>query len=304
MPGVEIASLNYSPPSHKAVLSSDFSMYGNSEKYYTQIKQVDGDYIRLYGIELVAGELLPDLDSVTCVVVNEKLVKTVGINSASDIIGKEISFWDRKLTVRGVVKDFNTQSLSDAIDPVVLINDVRGYQSLSIKVDPFKMQETIEQAEKIWQSKYPEFIFSYSFVDEQIKNLYRGERKMMTLLNIFTAVAILIGCLGLLGLIAFMTNQKTREIGVRKVLGASVESIILLFSKSLIKLMLIGFALAAPLAGFVMHQLLEQFAYKIEIGPSMFIFSFLISAVVVLLTVAYRSVRAGTVNPVKSLRSE
>ncbi|GHM99645.1 ABC transporter permease [Cytophagales bacterium WSM2-2] len=304
LPGVEDASLNYSPPSNNSVLGSDFSMVGSDKNYNMQFKQADGDYIKLYDIKLIAGEPLPDLDSLTCIVVNEKFVKTAGFATNEEIVGKEVSMWDRKLTVKGVVKDFNTQSLGKAIEPVVLFNDVNGYQNLSIKLNMARMTEAVEKIEKTWKEKYPEFIFSYSFVDEQVKNLYRGERKMASLLNAFTIIAILIGCLGLLGLVAFIANRKTKEVGIRKVLGASVESIIFLFSKEFGKLILIAFALSAPLAGFVMHKMLQKFAYKIEIGPSIFLTGLIFSSLIVFITVGYRSFKASTANPVKSLKTE
>jgi ABC-type antimicrobial peptide transport system permease subunit len=166
------------------------------------------------------------------------------------------------------------------------------------------MQEAIENIKTQWEAQYPEFIFSYEFVDEQVRNLYKGERKLSVVMNVFASIAIFIGCLGLLGLVMFMTNQKTKEIGVRKVLGASVESIMILFSKEFAKLILIGFALSAPLAALVMNKVLAEFAYKIPIGPAIFLLSLLTTFLVAFVTVGYWSFRAAMINPVKSLRSE
>lgn len=300
--GVEKASLSFSPPSHRAVKSSSFSL--NGEQMNTQVKEVDGDYIDLYSIGLLAGEKLGDTDTATGIVVNEKFVKQAGFTSNSEIVGNEINLWGTGLRVRGVVKDFNTTSLERAIEPVVLLNNVGEYRSLSIKLNASDMQTTIEQVKSLWESTYPEYIFKYDFLDEQIKALYTGERRVSTLLTIFSSIAIIIGCLGLFGLVTFMANQKIKEIGVRKVLGASVESIVLLFSKEFVMLILIGFALAAPIAGFIMHKLLQEFAYKISLGPSIFITGIGITFLIAFLTVGYRSFKAATINPAESLRSE
>ena len=166
------------------------------------------------------------------------------------------------------------------------------------------MQNTMKQVQAKWEVSFPEYNFKYDFVDEQIRQLYKGEGKLTMLLRFFAFIAIFIGCLGLYGLVAFTTNQKTKEVGIRKVLGASVQSILLLFTKEFVKLIVIGFALAAPIAGFIMDKLLEQFAYKIELGPVIFLTSLGVTFVIAFFTVGYRSLKAALVNPVSSLKSE
>jgi len=304
LPRVERVSLNFSPPSSNTVIGSSFTMPISTDEYKTQIKQADGDYMDLYQLKLIAGEQLLDRDSLTNVVVNEKLAHMVGFENSHEIIGKEISLWGRNLAVRGVVKDFNTQSLSKVIEPVVLLNDINGYKSLSVKLNPTNIQETIRHIKKQWETQYPEFIFSFSFLDDQVRDLYKGERKMSVLVRVFAFIAICIGCLGLLGLILFMTNQKTKEIGVRKVLGASVESIVFLFSKEIGKLILLGFVLAAPIGGLMMQKVLREFAYKVEIGPSIFVLSLIVTCLIAFVTMGYWSFKAASENPVNSLRSE
>ena len=304
LPGVEKVSLNYAPPSFKAVFGTTFSVEGNDDEYDTQVKQVDGDYISLYNLELIAGDKLPDLDTISGLVVNEKLVKVAGFKSNDEIIGKQISFWGKLAPVKGVVKDFNTTSLSKPIEPVVLLNNVDGYQSLSLKLHPSEMQKTIQQGQKKWEAVYPEYVFSYNFLDEQIRDLYKGERRISVILSAFSSIAIFIGCLGLLGLVTYMANQKTKEIGVRKVLGASVGNIMILFSKQFVKLVLLGFVFAAPPVWFVMTKLLEQFAYKISLGPIIFLTGLAITFLIAMLTVGFRSFKASIANPIRSLRSE
>jgi putative ABC transport system permease protein len=302
--GTEGASLSYSPPSYSAVLGTSFTLADSTDEFTTQLKQVDADYINLYKVELIAGEGLLDSDSMTSVVVNEKLVQVAGFKNVESIVGREISMWGKQLLVRGVVRDFNTQSLSHAVEPVILVNDINAYQHLSVKLNPSKMQETIEDIKAQWESLYPEYIFKYSFVDDQVRNLYNGERKTSTLISVFAFIAICIGCLGLLGLVMFMNNQKTKEVGIRKVLGASVTSIVFLFTKEFGKLILMGFLLAAPISWFLMNKVLEEFAYKIDIGPSIFILCLFMTFLISFITVGYLTLRAALVNPVDSLRAE
>jgi len=302
--GVEDASLNSTPPSSGSVAGTDFQVEGKEDYFGTQVKQVDGNYVDLYGLKLLAGEKIADGDTATGFLVNEKLVKTTGFNDPREIIGKRIRMWGRSLPVVGVVNDFHTVSLAATIEPVVLMNRIRGYETLSIRVNTGNVQDLIKQVQTRWEMTYPDHIFSYEFLDEQIRGFYDGERRMSVMLSIFTSLAIFIGCLGLFGLAAFMANQKTKEIGVRKVLGASVPSILYLFSKEFIKLILIGFVLAAPVAWYAMSQYLDQFAYKIELGPSLFLAGVGLTLLVAMVTVGYRSFKAATVNPVNSLKCE
>jgi putative ABC transport system permease protein len=302
--GIEMVSLNSTPPSSGSVSGTNFTIEGKEDDFGTQVKQVDGNYIDLYNLNLQAGENIADGDTATGFIVNEKLVKTAGFNGPHEIIGKRIRMWGKELPIVGVVNDFHTVSLSSNIEPVVMMNRIRGYETLALKINPASVQETIKQVQAKWEAAYPNHIFSYEFLDEQIRGFYDGERRMSVMLSIFTSLAIFIGCLGLFGLATFMANQKTKEIGVRKVLGASVPSIVFLFSKEFIKLILIGFVLAAPVAWYFMNEYLNQFAYKITLGPSLFLMGMGATLLVAMLTVGYRSFRAATVNPVDSLKCE
>ncbi len=302
--GAKAASLNYSPPSSAGVLSTGFKVLEKGEELSTQVKQVDGDYLDLFGIKVLAGEKLGDVDSMAGFVVNEKLVQVAGYTQNEDIVGKEIEFWGKKLPVIGVVKDFNTRSLSKPMEPVILMNDIGGYANLSIEIGSQGAQETIKQIQKLWEAAYPEYIFKYEFLDEQVANLYRGERKMSQLVTVFSFVAIFIGCLGLFGLISFMANQKTKEVGIRKVLGASVESIVYLFSKEFIKLIVIGFVLATPVSALVMNEYLKEFAYRIDLNPLIFITALCFTFLIAVVTVGFKSFRAAAADPAKSLRTE
>jgi putative ABC transport system permease protein len=219
------------------------------------------------GIELLAGAGLSDADTAQSFVVNEKFTQVVGYADPKEIIGKRIKMWGKNLPVSGVVKNFHTVSLQDPMEATLMLNRIRGYETLSIKLNPQSVQQSLKGVQKRWEQTYPEFIYSYKFLEDEIREFYEAEAKMSVMLTVFTSMAIFIGCLGLFGLTVFMANQKTKEIGVRKVLGASVENILFLFSGEFVRLILIGFVLAAPVGWYFSTKYLEQFAYKISIGP-------------------------------------
>lgn len=303
-PGVVMASLNSAPPSSGHVSGTNFSVEGKDDSFGTQVKQVDGNYLELFGLELLAGKNINDNDTADGFLVNEKLVQTAGFNNPEEIIGKVIKVWGKRLPVTGVVRDFHTVSLRSPIEATLMMNRIRGYETLSVQVSPAHIQSVIGQIETLWEAAYPEQLFEYSFLDQKIREFYEGERKMSVLFGVFSTIAIFIGCLGLFGLATFMANQKTKEIGVRKVLGASVESIILLFSREYVKLILLGFVFSAPVAWFVMDKFLENFAYKIDIGPGIFLIGLGSTMLIAMSTVGYRSFKSAIANPTVSLRSE
>jgi ABC-type antimicrobial peptide transport system permease subunit len=166
------------------------------------------------------------------------------------------------------------------------------------------MRQTIQVIDQLWSAAFPEFLFEYEFLDEHIASMYQQEERMYMAFQLFSAIAIFIGCLGVYGLISFVAVQKTKEIGIRKVLGASVGHIVYLFSKEFIGLILISFLIAAPVAYYVMYNWLQNFAYSISIDWRIFVIAIVSSLVIAALTVSYRSVKAALANPVKSLRSE
>ncbi len=302
--GVEMASLSNTPPSSGSTSNTDFEIEGNTEIYGTQVKLIDGHYLDLYGLEIVAGVNVQDLDTAQGFIVNERLSSIAGFKNPRNLVGKKIKMWGKNLPVVGVVRDFHTVSLHSAIEAAILLNRIQNYQVLSLKLNPAKMQGTIKQIRPLWEAAYPNYIFSYQFMDEQIREFYESEKKMSVLLSVFASMAIFIGCLGLFGLATFMANQKTKEIGVRKVLGATVESIVMMFSKEYVKLIFVGFILSAPVSWYIMNQWLNEFAYKIKIGPSVFLTGIGLTLVIAIFTVGYRSFKAAVVNPAESLKSD
>lgn len=304
IPGVELASLSNTPPSSGSVSGTGFSLEGSTEFYETQVKTIDANYLTLYDLKLVAGSNLPDLDTAQGFLVNEKLARVTGHENPAELVGKRIDMWGKKLPVVGVVRDFHTVSLHTPIEATIMLNRIRNYRTLSLQVRPGEVQAALPAIQKMWEATYPEYIFSYEFMDQSIREFYESEARLSTLLSTFTSLAIFIGCLGLFGLASFMANQKTKEIGIRKVLGASVSNVLFIFSKEFVVLIVVGFAVAAPVAWYLMNQYLSEFAYKITLGPELFLGGLLLTLLVAAATVGYRSVRAATVNPVDSLRSE
>ncbi|NJM24638.1 MAG: FtsX-like permease family protein [Bacteroidia bacterium] len=302
--GVEQVSLSSTPPSSGSTSATSFTVDGIDQNFTTQVKQVDAEYTKLYKLELLAGTTLPPSDTPVAHVVNERLVKLMGFQQPEEILGRNLTMWGRTLPVVGVVKDFHATSLRREIEPIVLRSEIRGYYTASLKINSPDVARMVSKIKQTWESFFPESVFDYTFLDERIKQFYEGEQKMSILLGIFTTLAIFIGCLGLFGLATYMINQKTKEIGVRKVLGASVSGIMLIFSREYVQLVAIGFIVAAPLSWYVMNGWLDTFAYKITIGWWVFVLGVLTTFLIAMCTVGYRSYRAAVRNPINSLRYE
>jgi hypothetical protein len=290
---------------------------GGNELYPIGVKPVDGDYLKTYGIELKAGRWftegeeraantsLPEDEQRYVYLLNESGARQLGFNRPEDIIGKNITTGLNRINaeVIGVVKDFHVTSLHSEIKPVVLVNFPHFYYEAGIKFhgDP---KQTIAFIENQWSDSFPGYYFEYNFLDEKLQTLYRQDERTFTLIRIFAAISIFIGCLGLYGLASFMANQKLKEVGIRKVMGASVQSIVILFSRDFVRLIAISFLIAAPLAWYAMSQWLETFAYHISIHWSVFLISVLVTLIIALATVSYRSVRAAIANPADTLRTD
>jgi len=236
-------------------------------------------------------------------VINEKAAKIMRMTPAT-AIGKQITFNGDKGTIVGVVKDFNYKPAQTAIEPMILAYNRWNMGIVLVRTQPGKTAATIQALEKISKQLNPAFPFSYGFVDQDINNLYKGEQQMGSLFNAFAIIAIFISCMGLYGLSAFMAEQRTKEIGVRKVLGASVLNVVYLLSTGFTKLILIAIVIAIPIAWFAINKWLSSFAYRINIGWAIFLITSLAALAIAWITVSYESVKAAVTNPVKSLRKE
>lgn len=287
---------------------SDFR-FNNGAKpvdFNTDLKWADADVFKTYGLQMVAGSPYRPSDTVREFVVNEALVKQLGIRNPQDIIGKKIDFWGGTLKgpVVGVVKDFNASSMKDAMYPVVMAPWNYVYGTMAVKIRPEQLQQTLAFIEKNWSTAYPEYVYKFQFLDDKIAGFYEQDNQLSQLYKIFAGIAIFISCLGLYGLVSFMAVQRTKEIGIRKVLGASAGNIISLFSKEFMLLIGVAFAIAAPVAYYFMHNWLNNFSFRIPMGPGVFIITIASSIAIAWLTVSFQAIKAALANPVNSLRSE
>jgi putative ABC transport system permease protein len=309
LPGIKDISYSFASPSDNNGWGSDFK-YNNAPKqtdFSAQLKWADAEYFKLYGLQFVAGQAYANSDTIRGYVVNETLLNKLGVRNPKEAIGKYIQLWDDKsmnAPIVGVVKDFNTRSLKRDIPPVLMSSWKDVYQKINIKLQPANINLTMKSVERLWNGAFPDGMYEYQFLDKKIADFYKNDDRLSQLYKIFAGIAIFISCLGLYGLVSFMAVQRNKEVGIRKTLGASVGSIVYLFSKEFTVLVVIAFAIAAPVGYYFMHQWLEDFSYKITIGPGIFLLSIFVSVAIAWITVGYKSLKAALVNPVTSLRSE
>ncbi|MBL7961677.1 FtsX-like permease family protein, partial [bacterium] len=277
---------------------------GKEERIRANMLVGDEFYISTLGLNLIAGRNYSQSDTLKEIVVNETFVRKLGL-MPQDAIGKIlIRGNNRPVPIVGVVKDWNTNSLHYGLQPVVLGNYRTLYREAAIKIEMAQSAQALKHIEKIWSGVYPDYVFSSEFLDERIGRFYEQEQLTSNMFKSFAGVAIAIGCLGLFGLVAFMANQKTKEIGVRKVLGASVMDIFKIFTGEFLKLIIFAFLIAGPLAYYAMQHWLEDFEYRITIGPGVFLVALLATVVIAAVTVGYHTYRAATANPVDALKYE
>jgi ABC-type antimicrobial peptide transport system permease subunit len=304
LPGIEKLSFCNQPPigagGGREIV---YDHRSRRENYDVILKLGDEQYLSTFGLQLLAGRNLYPSDTIREYLVNETLVKKLGVTNET-VIGKNAMINDVNGTIVGVIKDFHNESFHSAIAPLAITTQARSYYSGAVKVNTANLQPTLKALQATWEQVYPDNIFGAEFLDARIAQSYQLDQRIQQVIQTFTIVAIFIACLGLYGLVSFMAARKTKEVGVRKVLGASVESILWLFGKEFIRLLLIAFVIAAPLASWVMNKWLETFTYRINPGIGIFVLAILITLVIACLTVGYSAVKAALMNPVKSLRSE
>jgi putative ABC transport system permease protein len=284
--------------------------FNNSAKeteWGANLKWADANYFKLYKLQFVAGGPYSEADTIHGYVINETMVKKLGLTNPQQAIGKSIGLWNNKhysAPITGVIRDFNVNSLKESIPPVLMASWSGPYQIASIKVQPANLAQTLSSIQSKWNEAFPQSLYEYHFVDDDVARFYKTDTQLSQLYKIFAGIAILISCLGLFGLVSFMAVQRTKEVGIRKTLGASVSHIVYLFSKEFTLLILVAFAISAPTGWYLMNKWLESYTFKIKIGPGIFLLSIAISVVIAWSTVGYKAVRAALVNPVKSLKSE
>jgi putative ABC transport system permease protein len=275
-------------------------------KYVT----ADYDFAATYGLKIVAGRNFSRnyaTDS-NNFVLNEAATRALGLQTSTEAIGKNFKYGDQKGRVIGVIGDFNFESLHQQIVPLVLVmpnaNLPGGYRRLSIKIAGKDIPAALAHVQSAWKHYLPETPCEYQFVDDSFQKLYENEQRQGTLFTTFSGIAIFLACLGLFGLSAFSITQRIKEIGIRKVLGASTGSIVTLLSKDFLKLVAIASLIAFPVAWYAMHNWLGDFAYRISIQWWVFILAGILAAGVALLTIGFQAIKAALSNPVKNLRTE
>jgi putative ABC transport system permease protein len=281
-----------------------------AEHFTTRKVGVSPEFIHVYDIKLLAGrnfdnaDYNPDGNKVHNIMLNENVSKLLGFKASAEAIGKTIHTQGREWDVIGVIADFHQKSLRYPLEPLVLFPLYSTYSALSVRMDATDIPATMKAVEAKYDAFFPGNLFDYYFLNDKFNAQYANDQLFGKVFGIFSALAIAIACLGLLGLSLFATTQRTKEIGVRKVLGASISNIIILLSKDFIKLVLIAFVVASPIAWFVMNNWLSDFAYRINISAWIFIIAGLLSVIVALATISFQAIKAAVANPVKSLRTE
>lgn len=308
-PGVLEISSSENPIVNLDLTTGDTEWDGKDPKHGFMIHPltVDEDFLSLFQIELIAGQGFTGAASDSShYILNETAVREAGI---TDPVGKRFSLWDTEGTIIGVTKDFHFASLKEKIEPVIFqyrpANSILYENSkMYVKTNGEDAAKAIAAAGKLWNRYNPAFPFEYRFLDETYDSLYKSEQRTGALFNIFATVAIFISCLGLFGLATYTAQVKVKEVGIRKVLGASVISVVTLLSKDFVRLVLVAVVIATPLAWYAMNRWLQDFAYRIEMEWWMFALAGLLAVMIALLTMSFQSIKAALTNPVKSLRSD
>jgi len=314
LPGVALVSVGFEPPSSDGTSITNF-VYKDGKKEITtpvELKFGDENYIKLYHIKIIAGRNITATDTAAGFMINEKYARILGFTNPSDAVGKVFNSNGKSLRIVGVVTDFYTHSLQSPISPVVIMaagngDFYNGVIHIALKPETAggsEWQKTMASMQKIWKEMYPNDDPNYQFYDKSIAQFYDQEKHTSTLLTWATGLSILISCLGLLGLAIYTTGQRTKEIGVRKVLGASVAQIVRLLSTELVLLILLAFVIVTPLAWWAMNKWMENYADKTAISWWIFVASGAGMLLTAFITSSFQTIKAAIVNPVKSLRSE
>ena len=307
-PDIKDASFCFRPPASATFKAGSVSFDGREwENYRALCVLGDAHYLKTFGLQLVAGHNLAESDTIREFLVNTELVKKLGFSDPSQVLGHRLvagALNDHPGAIVGVVADFHLQSLHNGIEPLLITTSRADYAYAGIKISGVNPAKSIAAIKQTWQSLYPDHIFDYHFLDEQVADFYKKEDLLNKLIGSAAVLAIVISCVGLLGLISLLTIQRTKEIGIRKVIGASVFSITALLTKDFIKLSVMGLVLASVLSWIAMNSWLQSFAYRIVIPWWIFLLAGVGNLLLALATIFYHSLKTAWLNPVNSLRSE
>lgn len=311
IPGIAKISMSNTTPASNNVWSSTMKYKDGKKETETdvQLKMIDTSYLGLYNMKLVAGSNFTSADSSTAMIINQTYAGILGFRNPHDAIGKLIGWDNKQLPIIAVAADFHQLTLHEKIKPLALVNDKKQARTFNISLQPQNAEGTawktsIAGMEKAWKEIYPQDDFDYKFLDENIAKFYTTEQNISKLLLWATGLAIAISCLGLLGLIIYITNQRTKEIGIRKVIGASIIQLVAMLSADFLKLIAVAFVISVPIAWWGAHKWLENFAYRTTISWWVFVAGGLIMFITALIILCMRTFKAASANPVQSLRTE
>lgn len=309
--GIEMASIGYMPPAADgpAYTNVSYNDAKDEKKINVQIRWGDSNFLKLYHIKLLAGRNVMQSDTIKEFVINEAYAKALGFQQPADALGKQLSFNGKLKPVVGVMQNFHELSLHAPVEPLVFasFNSRSNFFHIALKPQDAShntWQNAISGVEKAFKKVYPQGDFSYSFLDDSIARFYTSEQNTSRLLKWTTGLAIFISCLGLLGLVIYTTSMRRKEIGIRKVMGASVSQIVYILSKDFVRLVVIAFVIAAPFAWWAVHDWLQDFSYRTEMSWWLFAISGCIMLLIAFVTLSLQTIRAAITNPVKSLRTE
>jgi putative ABC transport system permease protein len=309
LPGVKGATACLRAPIGSNTMQTGiYTGESDKDRFDVDMNFVDTDYVKEFGLHLIAGKNLraiPSANEEAEFLLNETIVRRMGYSSPADILGKKLrtGIYSRKGSVVGVVADFHSHSLREEIPSVAMVYWPYFYSNLAVKLRGGNIHATLAAIEKIWRS-FSSYPFEYTFLDDDIRSFYKEEQKVLGIVTTFAALAVILACLGLLGLASFMAQQRTKEIGVRKVLGASLHSLMGMLSKEFVYCVLAANLFAWPLAYISMKRWLENFAYRTAPDVGTFVLASLLALAFAMLTVGYQTLRAARANPVDSLRYE
>ncbi|HNP18641.1 MAG TPA: ABC transporter permease [Fulvivirga sp.] len=322
-PGIKEVTFSLGPPASTNTFETNYRLSTDSEenRIDIQIQPADRYYKDTYGVQLLYGRWFTEADEKSALVrlgeaekegenisfiLNETAVKALGFNNPQEAIGTMITsgIGDISAPIIGIVKDFHVTSFREKIRPIAIIPFPMFYYNAGIKISLDQREHTLKHIEEVFNGLYPNSIFDYSFMDDDIMKFYVKEQRSYNMLKVFSGLSIFISCLGLLGMISFIVTQRSKEVSIRKVLGANMLNVVVLFTKDFIVLVLIAFLLAAPIAWYLMKIWLADFAYRIDFHVWFFALAMLISVVITFITIGYQSLQAALENPVNSLKNE
>jgi len=303
--GVQLVSYCQRAPLSGDVSSTNFTFNGHkNDDFELRTSMADADYFKVFDLKLIAGKIFLKSDTNNGYVVNETFLKKMSITNPQDAIGKILLQNGQKVPVVGVVKDFNDKSLKESISPLAIFSQKNAYYKIAVKMDKNQLMPAMNKMEALWNSTFPNGIYSAEFVNDDINRYYESERVMGILFRVFAGVIIFIAFIGLFGLISFVATQRTKEVAIRKVLGASTLELVKMLNGSFLLMVFIANLVAWPLAYLFVSKWLSGFAYRIDLSVWPFVLAFVLSMLITLITVSIRSYKAAIANTIDALKYE